>query len=77
MRAALVIVACLASGLAVAAATERRGAPATLDECDALVRESPDDLGPYQCYWFVGRNQAKLELLRVSVDVNREFFRFK
>lgn len=32
--------------------------PATLEECDALVRDHPGELSSYRCFWFVARNQA-------------------
>lgn len=32
--------------------------PATLEECDVLVRDQPDTLGSFRCFWNVARNQG-------------------
>jgi CHAT domain-containing protein/tetratricopeptide (TPR) repeat protein len=33
-------------------------APGGLDDCDAVVRERPDDLDAYRCYWIVARRDG-------------------
>jgi CHAT domain-containing protein len=40
----------------------------TLDDCDALVAADREDLTGYQCYWFVGRNHARLDAAARRLD---------
>ncbi len=52
---------CLVLVILVAGSGAWAAPPATLDECDALVREHPDAIDSYRCYWFVARNTASWE----------------
>ncbi len=55
----------VASLLVVSTATARvdlsRNPPTSLDHCDALVRDHPDDLEAYRCYWVVASKYQQWE----------------
>jgi CHAT domain-containing protein/tetratricopeptide (TPR) repeat protein len=69
VRTAPIVFVCVA---ALAAAIPVAGAwidmSTTLDDCDARVAADREDLSGYQCYWFVGRNQARLDAAAHRLD---------
>jgi len=56
-----IAITCFLLGADLAGAEETaRAIPTRLVDCDALVREEPDRLESYRCYWFVARNHDRL-----------------
>ena len=49
---------CLALALGNGSVIGAEVAQADLDTCDSLVRDRPEDLDAYRCYWIVARRDG-------------------